>query len=75
MISYGCKNMNARGIVIVPYHSYLIIDLILYPSLFTVALYMYFKYFFNFYELRKQRQDRDIFIIFYQNLTNNRIAK
>jgi hypothetical protein len=55
----------------VSFHSYLIIDLILYPSLFTVALYMYFKYFFNFYELRKQRQDRDIFIIFYQNLTNN----
>jgi hypothetical protein len=67
--------MNARGIVIVSYHSYLIIDLIWYLSLFTVTLYMYFKYFFNFYELKKQWQDRDIFIIFYQNLTNNRIAK
>ena len=56
------------------YHSYLIIiNLIRY--LFTVALYMYFKYFFNFYELRKQRQDRDISIIFSQNLTNNRITK
>ena len=33
MISYGCENMNAREIVIVSYHSYLIIDLIRYLSL------------------------------------------
>ena len=45
MISYGCKNMNARGIVIMSYHSYLIIDLIRYLSLFTVTLSIQFKYF------------------------------
>jgi hypothetical protein len=39
------KNTNARGIVIVSYHSYLIIDLIRYLSLFSVTLYKYFKYF------------------------------
>jgi hypothetical protein len=43
-----CKNTNARGIVIVSYHSYLIIDLIRYLSLFTITLYMYFKYFLTF---------------------------
>jgi hypothetical protein len=48
MISYGCKNTNARGLVILSYHSYLIIDLIRYLSLFTVTLYMYFKIFFTF---------------------------
>ena len=40
VISYCCKNTNSRGIVIVSYHSYLIIDLIRYLSLFTVTLYM-----------------------------------
>jgi hypothetical protein len=49
VISYGCKNTNARGIVIVSYHSYLIVDLIRYISLLTVTLYnMYFKYFLTF---------------------------
>jgi hypothetical protein len=38
VISYGCENTNARGIVIVSYYSYLIIDLIRYLSLFTVTL-------------------------------------
>jgi hypothetical protein len=48
VISYGCKNTNAWGIVIVSYHSYLIIDLIRYLSLFTITLYIYFKYFLTF---------------------------
>jgi hypothetical protein len=34
--------------VIVSYHSYLIIDLIRYLSLFTVTIYMYFKYLLTF---------------------------
>ena len=34
--------MNARGMVIVSYHSYLIIDLIRYLSLFTVYLLLHY---------------------------------